>query len=241
MQHYLGRVENGAVLLGEEDLHHLVNVKRAELGEEIEISDGGKTFLCRVSALSPLRIDVLGEREDSRELDVEARLAFALLKGDHNEMIVQKGTELGVNVFSPFLSSRTIVKPQGATDGKWARLEKIARESAKQCRRANAPRLEPYARWGDIVSAPADLKFFAYEGEAIHGKAFGKALSEEMPLRGKSVLLLVGPEGGFSAEEAREALANGFRPVSLGKRILRAETAAIYMAGLLADAAEGGR
>lgn len=233
MQHYLGRIENGLAFLEESDLHHLLHVKRAKIGEEIEVSQEGITYLCVVDTLDPLRLLVKDEREDAREWTGKAALAFGILKGDHNELIVQKGTEIGLSAFYPFLSSRAVVKKEGPEDSKLLRLRKIAFEATKQCRRAITPEVMSYKTFESILSLPYEAKFIAYEDEAIHGKGFADVLREMPEIKEKSVLVLIGPEGGFSKEEAKEAVNAGFIPVSLGKRILRAETAALYVASIL--------
>lgn len=236
MQHYLGTIVEGYAQLSEEEAHHLRDVRRAEIGEIVEVGDGSEVYLCRVESRIPLRLVVV-EKCPSREFRGQVTLAFGLLKGDHNELIVQKGTELGVTTFAPFLSSRVIVKPKEKEDSKLLRLRKIASESAKQCRRDIVPEVKGYLSWKEIFSLPADLKFIAYEEEAIQGKNLLSALASSSS---ESVLVLVGPEGGFSTEEAKEAIEAGFIPVSLGQRILRAETAAIFAASIISAVKEGG-
>ncbi|MDY6094372.1 MAG: 16S rRNA (uracil(1498)-N(3))-methyltransferase [Candidatus Enteromonas sp.] len=236
MQHYLGKIVDGYALLSEEEIHHLRDVRRAEIGELVEIGDGDEVFLCLVESKNPLRIKVQ-EKRPARELPCRLTIAFGFLKGDHNEWIVQKGTELGVHSFFPFLSSRVIVKPKEWEDSKILRLRKIASESAKQCRRANVPTVNAYTAWNEILALPADCKFIAYEDVSISGEHLFSALNR---VQGDSILVLIGPEGGFSEKEAQEAIQSGFIPVSLGKRILRAETAAVFAASVVSAFIEGG-
>ena len=236
MQHYFGSIQNGVVALPEEERHHLLHVKRAEIGEKIEIGDGENVYLCRVDSLDPLRLSVLENAASPRELSANVTLAFGVLKGDHNEFIVQKGTELGVSTFVPFLSARTVVKPKEAEDAKLVRLRRVAQESAKQCRRGKIPSVSPYCSLDSLLNRKEELKLFAYESEALHGIPLIHALKGRAF---SSVLVVVGPEGGFADSEA-DALKNaGFLAVSLGKRILRAETAALYCASIISACAEG--
>lgn len=238
MQHFFGTLDFSRMeaFLDEGKAHHLLHVKRAEVGEEIEVVDGGKSAICRVESLFPLRISIEKLIQEGREPSIEMALAFGLLKGDHNELIVLKGTELGVSRFVPFLSERTVVFPKQKEDGKLLRLRKKSEEGAEQCRRLIVPEVDGYSRFADVLNIEADRKLFAYEEESLTGKSLFSLLPTIAP--GSSVLVLIGPEGGFSEKEASLALEKGFEPVSLGKRILRAETAAIYAASLLCSVGE---
>ncbi|MBQ9458051.1 MAG: 16S rRNA (uracil(1498)-N(3))-methyltransferase [Bacilli bacterium] len=231
MQHYFGTVVSGKAILEGSQAHHLINVKRAEIGEKIEVTDNGETYLCFVKDIDPLEILVLEKVETLRELDIHITVAFALLKGDHNDLIVLKGTELGVDDFVPFVSSRCVVSPKEKEDNRILRLRKIAAEGAAQCRRSVIPSVSSYQTLDDVLKSEAEVKFFAYEGLAGSGDSL---LSVAKTLKkGQTVLLVVGPEGGFTHEEARLALDYDFTLVSLGRRILRAETSAIYGASIL--------
>lgn len=238
MQHFFGTLDFSRMeaFLDPGKAHHLLHVKRAEVGESIEVVDGMKAALCRVESLSPLRLSIEKAMGDSREPSIDLTLAFGVLKGDHNELIVLKGTELGVGCFVPFLSERTVVSPKGKEDAKLLRLRKKAEEGAEQCRRLIVPEVDAYSRFIDVLDIPADRKLFAYEEESLSGKSLFSLLPSIEP--GSSVLVLIGPEGGFSPNEAKLALDKGFEPVGLGKRILRAETAAIYAASLLCSVGE---
>lgn len=225
MQHYFGVVSSGVAHLEKEDEHHALNVKRLRLDEEVEISEGGKTYLCRANSLHPLHFAVVKEVE-SREPNLRLSLAFSMLKGDNNELIVLKGTEIGVSEFLPFVSKRTII-PLEAANKKAKRLRKIAKEGAEQCRRGLIPEVNEAKTLRELDFSAYPTKLFAYEEEALTGKSL---LSAEIE---GDCLLIVGPEGGFTPEEASYLIESGFVPVSLGKRILRAETAAIFGCSVL--------
>ncbi len=236
MQHYFGTVIDGKASIQENQLHHLLDVRRARVGEMIEVSAEDGTYLCRIVSLEPLEIETLEKLEERRSLDIEVTIAFALLKGDHNELIVLKGTELGVSAFIPFLSERCIVRPDAKEDNRLLRLRKKAEEGALQCRREDIPVVEPYCRYDEVLALPYDYRYIAYEGEAGHGASL---LDECQAIpEGSRVLVLIGPEGGFTEEEAEKAKAQGFRFVSLGRRILRAETAALFAASVLSAVGE---
>lgn len=236
MQHYFGTIVSGKAILEGNQIHHLINVKRAQVGEKIEVTDDGETYLCLVQELDPPEILVLEKVETKRELDNHITLAFATLKSDHNELIVLKGTELGIDSFVPFLSARTIVQPKEKEDNKILRLRKIAGEGAAQCRRNAIPTVSGYLDFSEVVKLGADVKLLAYEGMAGASDTLLEVAKDIK--KGQTILLLIGPEGGFSHEEARLALDYDFRLVSLGRRILRAETAALYGASVLAALSE---
>lgn len=237
MQHYFGTIVGDSAIIDGNQTHHLLDVRRARIGEKIEVSDGVNSFLCEIERLDPLAVKVIRALEDKRELDIDVTLAFAVLKGDHNDLIVLKGTELGVSKFIPFLSERVVVTPEKGEDNRLRRLRKKAEEGAMQCRRDVVPEVTDYKNYDQILDGDYDYKFFAYEGVAIEGETFYEAVKDRLALHNR-VLLLIGPEGGFTDEEAKKAKEHGFLAVSLGKRILRAETAAIYGASVLAALSE---
>lgn len=236
MQHYFGTIVNGKAILTGDQQHHLVDVRRGEIGEKIEVSEEKESYLCEIVSLEPLEISVIRKIEDKRELDIDLTVAFALLKGDKNEVIVLKCTELGASHFIPFISKRCIVNVQDKGDKKQARLAKIAQEGAKQCRRDMIPSIHPICGFTDLLSLQYDVKLFAYEGEAGCDDTLWKAAAKLS--KHQSVLLVVGPEGGFDHDEVALASDYGFTFVGLGRRILRAETAAIYGTAILGAASE---
>ena len=239
MQHYFGTIiDNKEAIIDGKQVHHLIHVRRTSIGEKIEVSDGTDAYLCEVNSLEPLSISVLSKIQEKRELSIDLTIAFGVLKGDHNDLIVLKGTELGVGTFIPFTSARTIIEPKEKEDNRILRLRKKAEEGAMQCRRDVIPTVEGYKTFEEILSIPADVKLFAYEGLACaHEDLLGYA-KDIKP--GQRVLVVIGPEGGFEKEEARLAMDYDFQLVSLGKRILRAETSALYCAAVLSAASEGG-
>ena len=236
MQHYFGTIVSGKAILEGQQIHHLINVKRAQKGEKIEVTDDGETYLCLVNEIDPPEILVLEKVETKRELDNHIMIGFATLKGEHNDLIVLKGTELGVDAFYPFISSRCVVKPKEKEDNKILRLRKIAGEGASQCRRNAIPSVSGYLSYEEILKLDADIKLIAYE-EMAGGSDSLLSLAPEIK-KGQTILLLIGPEGGFSHEEVRLALDCDFRPISLGRRILRAETAVLYAASILGALSE---
>lgn len=232
MQRYFGTVKDQKGFLSPADVHHLLDVMRSQAGETIELVDEGDLYEAKIVSTNPLQIAIIGLKNRESELPNKLLLAFALLKHGNDELIFEKGAELGVSDFYPFISSRTIIRLEGEEDKekKRAREEKIVKGASEQSKRKIVPMVHPILDYRALLGTEADLKLFAYENESEEVASLPRVLSGLKP--GESCLIVIGPEGGFSPKEATEAKEKGFQFVSLGKRILRAETAALYSASV---------
>jgi 16S rRNA (uracil1498-N3)-methyltransferase len=214
-----------------DDVHHIVNVMRSEAGQEIIVCDGqGRVALARLSQLSAkeVKAEIIRRLEDHSELPIRVTIGQGLPKGDKMEWILQKGTELGADRFLPFSSERTIVKLDAKKEGKkLERWSKIVKEAAEQSHRSRLPEvLAPISFKQAVAEAGRYTRaVIAYEKE--EGANLHEVLSVLSP--GDSLLVLIGPEGGFSTEEIAMAEAAGIASVGLGPRILRTETASQYV------------
>lgn len=239
MQRYFlpaGQFAEDRVSITGDDAHHLVKVMRAEPGDEIICSNGfDREVLARVISVdkSEVQAEVVRELPMDREALVEVWIAQSLPKGDKLETVIQKCTELGAARFVPFVSERTVVQYDEKKEGKrLERWRKIAKEAAEQAHRNRVPVVDAPVSWKRLMelSADFDLALLCYEKESglrlrpLLSEAVSRAEREGKPLR---MLVLVGPEGGFTEREAEEAVGRGCSSVSLGKRILRTETAAM--------------
>ena len=221
------------------------SVLRLRPGDTIELLDGsGALYEARLSEVTAdvVAAELLGRREPATEPSVRLELYQALLKGEKMELVLQKGTEIGVSRFVPVLSERCISRPAvSELERRLERWRTIVREAAEQSGRAALPEVAPLHRFTGACkeAVSAELAMMAWEEE--HARWIGGAvrmanLSADQPRQGAArprVALLIGPEGGFSPREAREAGEAGLRVVSLGPRILRAETAALVAATLV--------
>lgn len=207
---------------------HITRVLRMHAGEAITLCDGiGTDYDCVLTHVGPdaACARITDTRPSDSEPSVQITLYMALPKADKMELIVQKSTELGVTTIVPFLSSRCVSRPDArALEKKQARWGKIAAEAAKQCGRGRIPQVLPAMAIEKAVchAAQSSLALLLYEAEQERG--LRACLGEGIP---DTVSLMVGPEGGFAPEEVRLATAAGLQSVSLGKRILRCETAPI--------------
>ena len=226
MQRYFANKNGQNIILGDGDVHHLLHVMRARKGDELEAVADNKLYACLVESVNPLVVKINYEIPIDSELDEEITLFFALAKGEKIDFVVQKATELGVSKVVLLKTERCVVKfDDKSLAHKLERFNKIAKEASEQSHRLLIPEIVGTV---DIKNIPqellSDINLVAYEKEA------GKTASLlDNIVKGKSTSIMIGPEGGFSEEEVNLLTSKyGFNRVSLGKRILRTETAAVY-------------
>jgi 16S rRNA (uracil1498-N3)-methyltransferase len=210
-----------------EVVHHLRTVLRLAPGAELLLLDGeGHCCRARLTAVGRERATAtVTARWHETENPCPLRLLQALPKGDKFDLVLQKGTELGVTVFQPLISERTTIRPAATRPERWQR---IVGEAARQSRRPLLPRLEPPRPLEDALQAVAEpLRLALWEEGA-------RPLRELLPASPPAGLaVLVGPEGGLAAKEVEAAERAGFVPVHLGPRILRTETTGLAVAAIV--------
>jgi len=220
-------IEQTAVINGE-DAHHIARVLRMKAGDTLSLCDGcGREYSAEICAISPDSVTcTLGTATDSEvESPCRVTLFQCLPKSGKFETIVQKCTELGVFAVVPVVSERCVVVPGKDFQKKIERYQRVALEAAKQSRRAMVPEVLPLMKLSDIDPCAFGLFLVAYEEE--RRVSLKSALRQiEQP---ESVALVIGPEGGLDAAEVGRLIKKGAVPVSLGKRILRTETAGMAM------------
>jgi len=200
---------------------HLVEVLRARVGDRFTVFDGEREALAEVVDLGPpVRYRILEERLPQREVGVEVVLYVALLKGDKLSEVVRMATELGATRIQPLITRHSVPKEMG--EGKLRRLRAIALEAAKQSGRVVVPEVLP----------PIPLEAVPRAAQGLVAHVGARARVREVLDPEKPLALAVGPEGGFAEEEVALLEGRGFTPVSLGRRILRAETAALALLAL---------
>ena len=226
MQRYFAFIDKDySVHFSSNDEHHILHVMRMKKNDEIEVAHEGKVYLCRIDAINPLQVSVIHEIENDVEIKEDITLLFALTKGDKIDLVLQKATELGVKRVALIASERTVVSYDNKdVDKKLIRFKKIMKEASEQSHRLIVPELLGVF---DLKNFPptlfSELNYVAYEKDANQVESMFTGLQ-----KGKSITVLIGPEGGFSEQEINQLVSLGFVRTSLGKRILRAETAAIY-------------
>ena len=217
----------------DEDAKHIKTVLRAKPGEEMTVCDGeGTDYFCKINAVAEKEIllDILEKKPCQTEPAVKITLFQGLPKADKMDMIIQKCVELGIDSIVPVVTERTIVKLDKKEPKKIQRWQKIAESAAKQSGRGKIPCIENVLSFSQAIEESKKLcsAVIPYEKELQRGiKEFVKSFS------GDTLGIFIGPEGGFSLEEIQQAQKEGILPITLGKTILRTETAAIAATAIL--------
>lgn len=222
-------VREGRVRLSDAEAKH-ARVRRLRGGDAVVVFDGaGLACAGRIESINRRFVEIqlgapLPERQGESHLDLT--LAIAALKADKLDWIVEKTTELGVCRVRPFLSRFSLARPAAARRARWAQ---IALAAAKQCGRSVVPVIEEAVSLTEILADASPCRLMVWEGAKDRASAAAQ-LDLQAP---EQAIVVVGPEGGFAAEEVEAATAAGFDLVGLGPRILRAETAAVVIVALL--------
>lgn len=222
-----GKITATGFTIDGDEARHILRVMRKRVGDNIFFTDGqGWQYEGQITQTShgAVQGEIVGRAFEPREPGIKLTLAFGLLKGSHNDFLVEKCTELGVSAFQPFFSRSSVVARPGP--GRASRLTRIARGAMKQSLRTVCPAVSPPIAFADLLGRfkQFDRVWLAYEA-ATGRRAAAAGL--------KSGLLLIGPEGGFSRDEYHQAAASGAIVFSLGPRRLRSETAAIVGSSLI--------
>ena len=232
------------VRITDEDAHHIARVMRMEVGERIIVCNEDKEcYYLTITAVTPDEVTgEIGEAiESDTELPIEVTIAQGLPKGDKFEWVIQKATECGASEFIPLNMERSVVKLDAKKASKKVeRWNKIAKEAAEQSHRQMVPTVTDVYTFKQLLDRAAqyDVCLFAYEETAKQGQlAQLKQSLSEIQTNGK-MLVVVGPEGGISEKEETLLLQSGFKPCALGPRILRTETAPIYILSAISYALE---
>ena len=227
MQRYFAKVSENKVLLCEDDVNHVIHVMRNKVGDKIEVVDNGYLYECSIKSTKPLVIEVEKQLE-STAIDHDITLFYALSKGEKIAFVIQKATELGAKRVVLINCKRCVVKLDNEDfNKKLPRYIKIAKEASEQSLRLDIPEILGIY---NINSIPKELLngnlYVAYEKEFGKTTSFFNELSNVS--KDSPIAIAIGPEGGFEPSEVAGLNALGFKNVSLGSRILRTETAAVY-------------
>jgi len=222
-------IENKTVMITGADVNHVKNVLRMKVGEELAVSNGqdGKEYRCAIRAFheAAVECELRFIKEDGVELAAKIYLFQGLPKADKLELIIQKAVELGVYQVIPVETKRSIVKlDEKKAKAKTARWQQISEAAAKQSKRGIIPEIkEPMSFVKALQMAEAmDVKLIPYE--LAEGMEKTRSLIEGIK-PGQSIAIFIGPEGGFDEAEVAAAQQAGIEPITLGRRILRTETA----------------
>lgn len=233
---YQVQEEEHRITLTGPDLNHMKNVLRMRIGEDVWISDGSeKEYHCTIKEFQEdsAVLHILYAQESQYELPSRIYLFQGLPKGDKMELIIQKAVELGAYAVVPVETRRCVVKLDAKkAQKKVTRWQQISESAAKQSKRMLIPEVKNVMSWKEALAFAKGLDVVLIPYELAQGmKETREILSAIQP--GQSVGVFIGPEGGFEEKEVRDAMEAGGKPVTLGKRILRTETAGMTMLSIL--------
>jgi len=235
LQRYFAKNEEDTFFIQEDDYHHIVRVMRMDIDDEIYcVNSLQQAARCRIEKISENEViaKVVQWLEGEIELPVSVSIVSGLPKGDKLEWIIQKGTELGAFKFIPFIAARSVVKwDEKKGEKKLVRWNKIAKEAAEQSHRTMIPEVSSPISIKELIklSEGYNVKLIAYEEEAREGESSVLTKSLQSMTKGQSILAVFGPEGGLTESEVALLKEHGFMTCGLGPRILRTETAPLYL------------
>lgn len=229
-------IEGGEAVLEGPEAHHLAHVMRAKLGTQVALFDGsGAEYLAEVKSIGRgiVRLAILSRHEVDRELPVAITVGVALPKGERQSWLVEKAVELGVWRMVPLVAARSVAQPtRQALD----RLRRHVIEASKQCGRNRLMEISAPMEFAQFVQTSKNsmARWIAHPNHASPLTTAVRSVAGQVSMGNLAggAWLAVGPEGGFTEEEVASALAAGWKPVSLGPRVLRVETAVVFLVAL---------
>lgn len=218
------------------DVNHIKNVLRMKIDEELLISNGqDKDYYCNIESISDdeIKAVILDEEFEGTELTTELYLFQGLPKSDKMELIIQKAVELGVKEIIPVATKRCVVKLDDKKEAsKIKRWQAISESAAKQSRRTIIPEVSSVMSFKEAINRAKEFELGIIPYENFKDMTETKEVLKKVQ-KGIKIGIFIGPEGGFEESEIQYALENGIHPISLGKRILRTETAGLAILSVL--------
>jgi 16S rRNA (uracil1498-N3)-methyltransferase len=198
--------------------------------DKIEVVFDKKTFICNIDNINDCSLSIIEELEENNELDIELVVVCSLVKEQKMDLILQKLTELGVSKIIPLKTERSIVKLDEKRESKKIiRWQAICKEASEQAKRNNVPVVTDIYTLKDLIKEEFDIKLLCSVNEKNN---FINNYLQNYENCAK-MIVVIGPEGGFSDKEEEFLVSNGYNRVSLGNRVLRVETATIYVASII--------
>lgn len=232
-RYFVESIQEGHVQFSQEDAKHISRVMRMKQGDEIIVVAQGIAYIAVLEDVDSDVTATLAQKLTQQvELPVHITIASGIPKGDKLDLITQKSTELGATAILPVAMRRSVSKWDAKkTPKRLERLAKIAKEAAEQSHRTIIPAIDYVASIDALIaqSERFDHLYFAYEDDAkeVARQTFSERLGKVSP--GESILVVFGPEGGIAEEEAQALREASFQSIALGPRILRTETAPLYV------------
>lgn len=229
MQRYFVKEKNNEnFILENSDIHHIKKVMRCKNNDKIEVVYDKKVYLCNIDDIDTLKLSIIEVYEEDRESQIKLTIAVSLVQEQKFDLILQKLTELGISSIIPLKTERSIIKIDSLKEEKKKiRWETICKEASEQSHRITIPKIEKIMTMKELINNKKDLNLIC----SLNDKT--KELESYLNNNIKEILFVIGPEGGFTNKEEEFLMENGFECTTLGKRVLRVETAAIYVASII--------
>lgn len=230
------QIEEHHIHISGSDVNHIKNVLRMKIEEQIVVSDGeNKEYTCYIESMDSEEVlaHIMYVQQTGLELPGKIFLFQGLPKNDKMELIIQKAVELGAYEIIPVATERAVVRlDEKKAKKKLERWQQIAESAAKQSRRMRIPRVHTVCSFREALDYAQQCEVRLIPYELAEGMAETKRLIGEIKT-GQSIAVFIGPEGGFSETEIEKAMEQGLVPITLGKRILRTETAGLAILSIL--------
>jgi len=227
-------VKGNEILVSEEEVHHIIDVMRLSSGDEVVAFDGtGKEYIGKISNVSKASLKIKIEKINKPKLKSKpyVTLAQALPKKTKIDFIIEKATELGVSEVIPLVTERTIVRlSEDKRTQKNQHWQNIAISASKQCGRLDIPKVRGSLLFNDLLKEIKDYDLAMMACLSESSKPLKEVLSN---FDGKKILVMVGPEGDFSLKEIKQASSSGIKSISLGRLVLKADTAGLFILSIL--------
>lgn len=218
------------ITIDRDDSHHIKNVMRMNIGDMVEIVRDNKLYLGEIINLeTQVKIKLIKICEDSEDLGLKVTIAQSLVNEAKMDLILQKTTELGVDEIIPLKVERSTVDFSKKEDKKIIRWNKIVKEASEQSKRLSIPKINGIMSINDLIKLDYDIKILCSVNEVSTNV---KRVLDEVK-NSVTILFVVGPEGGFTNEEEKLLIDNGFISTTFGKRVLRSETVGIYLLSII--------
>lgn len=230
-RYFVTEKRDQSFFLGLDDSYHILTVMRMTLGDVIEVVFEEQLYLCKIKKIDKKQVEasIIKRVEENKQQKPYVILAQALVKEAKMDFILQKTTELGVDAILPFEATRSIIKLDGKKEKKQDRWQKIVKEASEQSKRTKIPEVLPVTTIDKLCKVDCELKLLCTVNEM--SKNLKRVLQNEQGY--DRIIIVIGPEGGFTNEEEKQLMEAGYLSTSLGELVLRTETAGLYVMSVI--------
>ena len=230
MQRYFcDKKEADEYLLNRDDSYHITKVMRMNVSDKIEIVDNKKVFISEITSINPVKARIVSEVSEMNENLFEITIVQSMVNENKMDLILQKGTELGVNDFYVYKAINSVIKENSKREKKLVRWQKIVKEASEQSKRCSIPKVNDIIDLKRLCEIDSDLKILLSVNEKT--KSIKKVLKENRKC--DKIIIVIGPEGGLTKNEEETLIENGYIRTSLGGRVLRTETASLSVVSMI--------